>query len=167
MTHMEWNLTVQSVLLPKAGLQPAECEDAIGIRRDIGRFCIADGATEGFDSRRWARLLTKHWVASKRILTRDELGPWLNGLSEHFERHWAKRSLPWYAEEKARAGAFAAFAGLAFVLSRDGLSWQTVALGDSCLVHKRNEFILQAIPLSDPAAFGLHPILLLRSNKAS
>src|SRR2546430_15397163 len=101
MKPMAWNLTVQSILLPKSGLRPSECEDAIGIRRDLGRFCIADGATEGFDSRRWARLLTKHWVASTRILTREELRSWLKSLSERFERHWAKRSLPWYTEEKA------------------------------------------------------------------
>ncbi len=160
MKHMEWNLTVQSVLLPKAGLQPSECEDAIGIREDIRRFCIADGATEAFDSRRWARLLTKHWVASKHLLTREELGFWIKALAERFEHRWENKSLPWYAEEKARGGAFAAFVGLAFLLSSDGFSWQMVALGDSCLIHKRQDIIIEAIPLSDPAAFGFHPILL-------
>ena len=160
MTHMEWNLTVQSVLLPKAGLRPSECEDAIGIRKDSRRFCVADGATEAFDSRRWARLLTKHWVAKQNLLTREELGGWAQVLGEKFERRWAKKSLPWYAEEKARDGAFAAFVGLAFLSSSEGLAWQMVALGDSCLIHKRQGVLVKALPLSDPSAFGFHPILL-------
>lgn len=68
--------------------------------------------------------------------------------------------LPGYAEEKARGGAFAAFVGLAFLRSSEGLAWQMVALGDSCLIHKRKDGTIEAMPLSDPAAFGFHPILL-------
>jgi hypothetical protein len=160
MKHGAWNLTIQSVLLPKAGLRLSECEDAIGIRADRRRFCVADGATEAFDSRRWARLLTKHWVASTGILTHEALGVWGQALAKRFTNRWAKKSLPWYAEEKAQGGAFAAFVGLAFLDSTEGLAWQMVALGDSCLIHKRQGAIIQATPLSDPAAFGFHPLLL-------
>jgi hypothetical protein len=160
MKQVEWDLTVQSVLVPKAGLRLSECEDAIGIRADIRRFCVADGATEAFDSRRWAKLLTKHWVAKQGILTREELEVWVKALAERFEHRWTKKSLPWYAEEKARGGAFAAFVGLAFLPSSEGLAWQVVALGDSCLIHKRQGAIIEAMPLSDPAAFGFHPLLL-------
>ena len=119
MKHRAWYLTVQSVLLPKAGLRPSECEDAIGIRADRRRFCVADGATEAFDSRRWARLLTKHWVASQGILTHEALGVWVQAVATRFENHWTKKSLPWYAEEKAQDGAFAAFVGLAFLHSTE------------------------------------------------
>jgi hypothetical protein len=158
---VEWSLSVQHVLLPKAGLLKFECEDSIGLRRDTRRFCVADGATEAYDSGRWARLLTKHWTASSRLLTSNELAPWLRALGERMERRWAKKPLPWYAEEKARGGAFAALVGLAFFGSGDGgPSWQAIALGDSCLVHRRHATILRALPLSDPEAFGYHPTLI-------
>lgn len=157
LTHVD----VSNFVLPKAGLSSSECEDALAIRRDLLRFCIADGATEGFDSRRWAKLLTKHWVASHRLLTREELDLWMKGLGERLQRRWSKQALPWYAEEKARNGAFAAFVGLAFLGSVDGgLQWQVVALGDSCLIQKRGARIITALPLSDPNDFGNRPILV-------
>jgi len=160
-TCVEWSLSVQHVLLPKAGLLKSECEDSIGVRRDTRRFCVADGATEAYDSGRWARLLTKHWAASSRLLTSEELAPWMRALGERMEKRWSKKSLPWYAEEKAHGGAFAALVGLAFFGHGDGgPSWQAIALGDSCLVHRREATVLRALPLSDPAAFGYHPTLV-------
>jgi hypothetical protein len=124
------------------------------------RFCIADGATEGFDSRRWAKLLTKHWVCGHRLLTREELVLWLRRLGERLQRRWSKQALPWYAEEKARNGAFAAFLGVAFLESVGSLQWQVVALGDSCLIQKRGSRIITALPLSDPNEFGNRPFLV-------
>lgn len=157
---MHRQIDVSHFVLPKAGLSASECEDALAIREDLRRFCIADGATEGFDSRRWAKLLTKHWVSSRRLLTREELVFWLKEVGERLERRWAKQSLPWYAEEKARNGAFAAFVGFALFNSTEGLQWQAVALGDSCLIQKRGAAIIKALPLSDPNDFGNRPILV-------
>jgi hypothetical protein len=104
--------------------------------------------------------LTKHWVARQGLLTREELSVWVQALAERFEHRWTTQSLPWYAEEKARGGAFAAFVGLAFLPSSTGLAWQMVALGDSCLIHRRKDGVIDSMPLSDPAAFGFHPLLL-------
>lgn len=161
MTGLNQSLEVHTLILPKAGLARSECEDSIGIRSSVQRFCVADGATEAFDSRRWARLLTKHWVRSNRsLLTREELRPWLAALGERFRARWMKRALPWYAAEKARAGAFAAFLGLSFFASGDSISWQAIALGDSCLIHTRGERMQSSFPISDPSEFGCHPILV-------
>ena len=155
------SLSVRHLLLPKAGLLRSECEDSLGIRRDTQRFCVADGATEAYDSRRWARLLTKHWVCSSRLLTCDELTPWLSALGKRLEKRWYRKPLPWYAEEKASGGAFSTFVGLAFVGETEGrLSWQVIALGDSCLVHRRGSEMLCALPISDPEAFGYNPTLI-------
>lgn len=160
MNELNHFLEVHTLILPKAGLERYECEDSIGIRSSAQRFCIADGATEGFDSRRWARLLTKHWVYSTRsLLTREELRAWLRALGERFRARWIKRTLPWYAAEKARAGAFAAFIGLSFFGSGDSVSWQAIAIGDSCLIHTRGEQMQLSFPISDPSQFGCHPML--------
>ena len=150
----------QILLLPKRGSDQLECEDAIGILPQQRRYCVADGATEGFDSRRWARLLTKHWVASSRsLVTVEELRPWLSALGGRFHARWAARRLPWYAEEKARGGAFAAFLGLAFFEDEGYFSWQAIALGDSCLMQFRGDGLEFMFPVTDLTGFGYHPFL--------
>ena len=154
-------LRVHSVLLAKEGLLPSECEDAVGVRTDLGRVCVADGATESFDSRSWARLLTKHWARSHGLVERNELEPWWAALGDRQSQRWDGRVLPWYAEEKAASGAFAAFVGVAFSAGTPGgYTWEAVALGDACLVHKRDGAILESLPISDPEQFGYHPRLV-------
>jgi hypothetical protein len=160
MNGNDCHLSFVRFLLPKAGLLPSECEDAIAFCHRQRRYCVADGATEAFDSRRWAKFLTKCWAADHRLLTKEEFEPWLANLGNRLEQRWNRRPLPWYAEEKARSGAFAAFVGVAFIGSEHGLVWQAVALGDSCLIHIRDNAILQAIPINEPEAFGYHPILI-------
>lgn len=156
---------VQHFILPKAGSSVSECEDSIGIRRDVHRYCVADGATEAFDSRRWARLLTKHWVSSRSpLLTKEPLVAWLSALGDTFRKYWAGRSLPWYAEEKARSGAFAAFVGISLFEAKAHFSWQAIAMGDSCLFQVRSGKLQLAIPLSEPEEFGYHPILFPSNN---
>lgn len=160
MNGPEWHLSVARFLLPKEGLLLTECEDAIALSMRQKRFCVSDGATEAYDSRRWARLLTRCWAISGHLLTKEEFDPWLALIGERLQRRWSRKTLPWYAEEKARGGAFAAFAGIAFIPSEDRLAWQAVALGDSCLVHVRGGAIVQALPISEPEAFGYHPTLI-------
>jgi hypothetical protein len=164
MNGNDCHLSSVHFLLPKAGLLSSECEDAIAFCHRQRRYCIADGATEAFDSRRWAKFLTKCWAAHHRhrLLTKEEFEPWLAILGNRLEQRWGRRPLPWYAEEKARSGAFAAFVGVAFIGSEHGLVWQAVALGDSCLIHIRDNLILQALPINEPKAFGYHPTLISR-----
>jgi len=160
MNGSDWHFSVAQFLLPKEGLVLSECEDAIALSLRQGRFCVSDGATEAYDSRRWARLLSRCWAVSGHLLTKEEFEPWLSIMGERLQRRWSRKTLPWYAEEKARGGAFAAFVGVAFIESDDRLIWQAVALGDSCLVQVRGGAIVQALPISEPEAFGYHPTLI-------
>jgi hypothetical protein len=109
MSGNDWHFSVAQFLLPKEGLLPSECEDAIALSLRQKRFCVSDGATEAYDSRRWARLLTRCWAISGHLLTKEEFEPWLSVMGERLQRRWSRKALPWYAEEKARGGAFAAF----------------------------------------------------------
>jgi len=72
-----------------------------------------------------------------------------------------KRPLPWYAEEKRRRGAFAAFVGL-HLACREGQSgwWMATAIGDSCLFQVRRHELLTAFPLTRPEDFTNRPHLL-------
>lgn len=85
---------------------------------------------------------------------------WATALGSRFDRYWQRRPLPWFAEEKARSGAFAAFVGLSFLESHRNLHWQAIALGDACLIIWRQNTIIKSFPLEDPEDFGFRPVLL-------
>ena len=74
--------------------------------------------------------------------------------------HWDK--LAWYAEEKARRGAFATLLAVDFSATSpsDSSSWNAVALGDSCLFHVRQNTLLRSFPLLRADEFGTTPSLI-------
>lgn len=158
----------RAFLCSKVGHRLLECEDSVGVLATKGRFAVADGATESFDSRRWARALTKLWVQARSIrfdpiemlLTVHELGEWL-------ARKWSTRAMPWYVAERATEPAFAAFLGLQLVPDAEnrGYRWRAVALGDCCLVVVRRGHPFESFPLSTPEDFTIRPVLV--SSKPS
>lgn len=155
-------LAVNSFVTPKAGCSAKECEDSVGVDRRGMRFCVADGATESFDSRNWARQLTKSWVRSSRpVISREDFAEWLPAAGDRLQSRWENRQLPWYAEEKSRSGAFAAFAGLMFERWEGKLRWAAAVLGDSCIFRRGASGKLEdAIPFSCGADFNSHPTLI-------
>lgn len=155
-----WELRTQQVLLPKSGFDSSECEDFIGIDQENCRFAVADGATEAFDARNWAQRLAESWVRSDSALTSETFHGWVahEGLALHSS--WSQLTLPWYAEEKARNGSFAAFVGVELDLMSDRPSWKAVALGDACLLHCRDGSLVKSFPVSQSASFNSTPLLV-------
>ena len=148
-------------LLPKDGSGAEECEDAFAQSSDSRRFAVADGATEAFDARRWAMRLAETWVGAKSSpLTVEEFRPWLAEQGEWLRASWEGRKLPWYAEEKRRAGSFAAFVGLRLEERGRRVRWDVVALGDSCLVQTRGGRVETALPVSTHLEFNSAPPLV-------
>jgi hypothetical protein len=143
--------------LPKRGNTPEEYEDAFAADPALGRYAVADGATESSFAREWAGLLVDEFVqAGDAWLARlpDVQKRWLAGLPP--------APYPWYAEAKVQEGAFATFLGLTVCRSPDGsyCDWQAVAIGDSCLFHSRGDELLAAFPLERSEAFTSVPRLL-------
>jgi len=162
---MTWHVETRHFILPKEGSTPEECEDAVAFDAGALRFAVADGATEAFDAGRWAARLVEGWVGAKQSpLTAAEFGPWLREQGEWLHASWEGKKLSWYAEEKRRAGAFAAFVGLRLEAHGRGLGWRALALGDSCLVQRRGSEVLAAVPVSQPEAFGSTPPLVPSSE---
>lgn len=148
-------------LLPKSGHQLSECEDAIGINVQCRRFAVADGATEAFDAQSWAQRLAHNWVQAEtqEALTPEDLRAWVGEQAQSLHDSWDGLRLPWYAEEKARMGSFAAFVGVH--LNLDGAPcWQAIALGDSCLIHCREEAVLSTLPVLNYQSFNSTPLLV-------
>ena len=156
---------IRHFILPKEGSGPEECEDAVSFDAGSLRFAVADGATEAFDARRWAARLAAEWVGAVRApLTAREFGPWLKEQGAWLHASWEGRKLSWYAEEKRLAGSYAAFVGLRLEASGKKMNWRAVALGDSCLVHRRGGEVVSAFPLDSHEAFTSTPSLVPSSE---
>jgi hypothetical protein len=153
-------LQVQWYLTQKIGNNRDECEDAIAFRLSNNAFAIADGATEAFGSRYWSRLLVKSWVRHPSASQKSSFLEMVQRLGERVTERWTNKPMPWYAEERAKEGSFAAFVGTTFEIKNDVLRWRVLAIGDSCFIHTRSEKVEFAFPISEPEQFGYHPVLL-------
>ena len=171
---MALNLISQGFRLPKAGSSEADYEDAIAI--GPAAVAIADGATESSFARAWADALTAGFACDPLSARPDltELLERVGPLQEQWHASIAWDRLPWFAEDKARNGAFAALLTLRFeepsaVADREGnaheLRWHALAIGDTCLFQIRDDSLHLAFPLAESAAFDSTP-LLLSSNPA-
>lgn len=168
-------IVARALWLPKAGNSADEYEDAWAVgdetpeAADRFRCAVADGATEASFSGLWARLLTRGYCDGgfPDAPEARDFAP----LQEAWAREVAAIPLPWYAEEKARSGAFAALLGLQIAAHAgdDGASggrWEALAVGDSCLFQVRGGRVILAWPVAAADDFTNRPTLL-SSNPAS
>ena len=154
------DLQLRQLLLPKLGQEASECEDVIAVDPQTCRFAVADGATEAFDARKWAERLARQWVRRQSTLTTEEFRNWVAAEGRELHDSWNGLTLPWYAEAKARSGSFAAFVGLELDLNSEAPSWKAIALGDTCLVHRRGEVLVKSLPVDRSENFTNAPILV-------
>lgn len=165
-------IVARALWLPKAGNSAEEYEDAWAVGDEAAeaaecfRCAVADGATEASFSGRWARLLTRGYCdgAFKDAPDLADFAP----QQAVWAREVAAIPLPWYAEEKARSGAFSSLLGLSIAAAKGGAGgrWTALAVGDSCLFQVRDDRLLTAWPLDAAESFTNSP-MLLSSNPAS
>jgi hypothetical protein len=91
----------------------------------------------------------------------DVLAAWLEPLQQTWRAAVPWDRLPWYALEKAQAGAFASLLGLElFPREVGGAYWRASAVGDSIFLHVRGDSLLGAWPVASAGEFGNRPRLL-------
>jgi hypothetical protein len=160
------NARVTCVWQPKHGNAREEYEDALYPTRSgtrsgrVLRIAVSDGATESSFSRLWARQLADAY--GHGTLTPPLWQSSLSPLRAAWNDAVSTLKLSWYAEEKLRAGAYAALVGLTL---RDGMfgedvAWEAIAVGDCCLFTVRDDTLEHAFPLSKSDEFGSSPHLL-------
>jgi len=159
-------LRVQTFSVPKQGYQPEEYEDAWAYTATW--LALADGASDAFESRLWAQALVQAFIHQPPELRRAALLDWLAAPIQVWKEgiHW--QQLPWYAEEKARRGAFATLLGVTFAWSTTGgtgetdttAPWAAIAVGDVCLFQIRAQEAIVHFPVHRAADFGTTPPLL-------
>jgi hypothetical protein len=168
--YIHWDL----FSLHKAGNAGSDYEDACwpSSRSDEAsgscfRCAMSDGATEASFSGLWARTLveaygtgklTQH-VSSEKPEEFIELAV-LRELQYSWLEEVGNRSLPWYAEEKIRHGAFSSLLGLHFCEDSSVGCWSAIAVGDSCLFQLRKEHVIASFPLTQLEEFNSRPLLV-------
>lgn len=143
--------------LPKKGNTDDEYEDAaapfeaVDAEFETFRCAVADGATETSFSALWAKLLVDGFLTGA---DRAKLKlQWQEGIGT--------KELPWYAEQKAESGAYAALVGLTLSGGgSDGGTWEAEAIGDCCLVIVRDSKFVEMFPLTESEQFNSSPVLL-------
>jgi hypothetical protein len=154
-------VTCTTLWLPKDGNADDEYEDAAyplsfseSASQEKFRCAVADGATETSFSGLWANLLVRGYADEEPL--------------EESRKKWQAEiptaDQPWYVEEKAQAGAYAALVGLSLIA--DG-TWTCEAVGDSCLIHVRDQKIIQSFPLVSAEEFNNRPSLVCSIENAA
>jgi serine/threonine protein phosphatase PrpC len=162
--------TISSLWLPKRGNSLDEYEDAFahqpaGKQVVHSRCClaVADGASESSFANIWAKQLARQF-SQQPFRTVDELRVQIQPLYERWRTIVFRKPLAWFAEEKARQGAFATLLGMEIIGGRRGTrvtgTWRSAAIGDSCLFQVRQGDLLLAWPVNDADRFDNFPTLL-------
>jgi hypothetical protein len=141
-------------LVPKSGHAADECEDAVAGDPIVGRFAIADGASESYAAGDWARLLVSAFVK------RGPVDDWLDEPRNEWQKATAGGAVSWYAEEKFTLGGHATFLGVSFRMTSAGIAWDAIAAGDACLLYIREGACVLSFPLSRSSEFNTSPVLV-------
>ena len=91
------------------------------------RFAVADGASETSFAKEWAELLVARFIAAPPQPA--DLRAWVEPMQATWAQSHLEKPAAWYAEQKARDGAFSSLLGLAI----EDDKWRALAVGDSCL----------------------------------
>ena len=155
--------------LPKHDCSDTEYQDAFatnpidddGYCQDpIQLFAVADGASEAIFSGLWANLLVDSWVNTHNEVFSLSDGS-IKRLAETWQANLPIENLPWWAEEKIRAGSFSTFAGLRLSTTEEyGCRWEFTAVGDSCLFIFRDSTFHYVSPLTKSVEFNSSPYLI-------
>ncbi len=169
---------------PKEGNTEKEYEDSFYpnknqiLKGDYFKFAIADGATEDSFSKLWANKLVKFFCESKITDSTTQLvsfyqqkeflqlqAEWRNEVINIINN--TDDILPWYILPKIELGANSTILYLHIKnLDENKFQWESLAIGDSCLVQIRNNQILSIFPALKSFHFNNSPILISTNDNS-
>lgn len=145
----------------KLGNDDNDNEDALFFDLTKNKFAIADGATTGMYSKKWANMLVKSFVNSEKELFEDP--SIFDEIVTIAQTEWQNtipwNTLKWPYDVKAKEGSFSTLLGLN--LKPDaGYQWNAISVGDSCLFKIKNGQITDFFPLQNSSEFNYSPHLI-------
>lgn len=163
--RLEFNET-----LPKMNDAPSDCQDALSVNSETGRYAVADGVTRSFFPAEWAQLLVKQFChdTSKPNLDlfktknwQDWLPPiqdrWSALIHEKVSKKTGIDSIHLKNSIIARDPAASTFVGLQVDTYSTNPSWQAMIIGDSCLFYFKNNGELNSYLIKNSSDFNYHP----------
>ena len=113
--------------VPKDPAHPGAIEDAFALDAEAGLAAISDGASESFDSRRWAGLLVEEYVGNPVLNW-----TWLDRAIGDYAAQFSHDKLSWAQEASFERGSFATLLGLRHFSRQECL--EVFCVGDSIAV---------------------------------
>lgn len=128
-------------------------EDAWSANAQGTCYALCDGASESYDSHRWARLLAERYAHDMAFVLSwvEEAVATYNGLVD-------RAGLSWSQQAAFDRGSFASLLGLQLAESRREV--EVLAVGDSIACHLRGGILLASFPYTTPERFDERPTLL-------
>ncbi|MFG1519612.1 MAG: hypothetical protein AAE977_03940 [Thermoplasmataceae archaeon] len=154
-------IVVKDFHAPKLGSRETDYEDAFAYDLELGRFAVADGASDSIFSGLWARSLSETFVNSN--LKTDNEETFIHDLVRISRDKWY-REIKWndlklFVKNKAINGSFSTFIGVETVHSDSFERLKITSVGDSCFFYI-NGSELVSFPLSRPEDFNISPMLI-------
>ncbi|HEX3464831.1 MAG TPA: protein phosphatase 2C domain-containing protein [Candidatus Elarobacter sp.] len=153
----------------KLGENASVCEDVINVQRRVEedgesvRVGVSDGATMTSFARSWAELLT-HWFANRMFSSTAFHDQAAFARALRLVRIlWSLRvpkNLPWHSEVKVAEGAGATLLGVEIAYRGSSLTWEALAVGDTCLLQYDGARITRSFPVTTSDGFANTPDLI-------
>jgi len=145
-----------------------ECQDAFDLDAERGIAAIADGVATAIFSGSWARILAQATVADPPNLEDGgKFQAWLNGRRATWWGQIDIENIPWNLRPLMVDGAMSTLLWVELFSPDpdhdslpDGYRMRSVAIGDCCLFHVRQNEILRSFPMGSAGEFDLNPAVI-------
>ena len=142
---------------PKDESEPEANEDRVAFAPDGSRLALSDGASDSYDSKGWASLLSERFVREPAFDAR-----WLDAAVLRYAEARDFEELSWSKRLAFDRGSFATLLGVEH--NADRAEVEALAIGDTVALLADGERFVGAWPFSDPELFGRRPTLLSTSR---
>lgn len=143
---------------PKELREPDSNEDQSAFSEDGTRFALCDGASESYNSRLWAKVLSEKFAANPAFGQE-----WLaEALKDYIAGHDFE-AMTWSQHASFDRGSFSTMLGIEF--DSEHRTVEVLAIGDCVAILLDGERVVEAWPFSDPERFKEHPTLLATKSE--
>lgn len=138
--------------VPKDPFYPDSNEDSYTFAINDGRIALSDGASESFDSKRWAKLLTKHFARCPKLTE-----SWLTETIDDYTTLFDTTLMSWSMQAAYERGSFATLLGIELFYEQGCVD--VLGVGDSLAVLLDDGEFIGSFPYSNTDEFQMRPEL--------
>ena len=138
---------------PKDLSSPEFNEDQMAFNLSNCALALSDGASESFNSKAWAKILSKKFVSDQNVDS-----DWLSKSVVDYEKKHDKALISWAKQNAFERGSFATLLGIEYC--NETMSIKVFAIGDSIAILVSNYDIIYSWPFTNANEFNNRPTLL-------